>query len=778
MPNQAFAKEEASLSWVEVRGPTQLRVGEEARFDCLPFLEKGGLAKDATIRFEKRLVLPRKDNNGASKVNATQRGTTWSVRFSKPSLWEIHCVAVRGKQTLRSLMPLSVEVSPHIAQRLSLHLLPKRQWYRRGEVIQVQAQVTDATGFVHRVPSVVWRSSEPSHLPDAIGQIRLSRAGRFWLEASIVKTRLHQRIQYAVDAKPPEVELAFPTKHAMVTGKATIVLRGKVVDLESGLASFSLQDHAVRVEKDGSFAVPYTCRWGLNLLSFVAKDRAGHLRRFQRSFLYAPRYLGREEALSVFHPLLSLRIAQAFLDRGSLDARSDILTLLEDVIHATDLGKIRIKPIRGTYRVPPIGPTIRYRVVQRDAMQLERIRASLRLFRDGFWLTLSLRRFVFPLDVFLNDDRQRITVDARRVRFSLWFQVRQAPNGRVFVSMPYRHADLSGLRIEGIHGLLSWFRGTVEQRVRDGLRDGLLGAIQERLIPSLQRKLTRFPLEIAWKLPPVLGEQPLRMRVDVRHLALTPKAFSVALGTAVQCEEPRFPKVRGMPLLPSRPGPLPHAAFSSAISVDALNQVLYALWQCGVFQRDISKILATRLKLPKLPFALPQLKLRFDAQLPPLLVPGDDRYPFAFALGGFRVRLDWSEKGAPPSSLHAEVGLVVGARVSTNAAGELLVILAPRPLRFQLQILQQSGTRSLSHEDWAAFLSGLVLEQMPDAAVAIFRSLPLHQEDPFLAIPSAYRAIFRAVRLWPRQIGFDGQRLRVDLDLLYKSPSQTFRTND
>ncbi len=802
LPLSAFASSTQQLAWVRLDGPISAHIGRSAQVRCVALDQKDKPIVGASYRFFLRrvdaerveattdtskppiqgLLRPRV---GAERIEVApdtkQQGDRFVLRFAKPSLWEVGCVASWNHEKMRALMPLSMEVLPNPPHQISVDIFPKRQWYRMGERVSFRVRVLDRGGYPHDSPSVRWESSVKGITPDVTGLLRLTQAGRIVLTASLASKgkSLQTQIVLQVDEKPPVIELFDPIPHAMLSGDASILLRGRVVDQESGLASFVFLGRPIAVDAEGHFVLPYRCRWGLNLLSFVAVDRAGHTKRFERSFLYAPRYLpDKATQQGALPPFFSLQIAQSFLDRGPLERRADVLTLLEDLLNTTDLGRVRIPVIQGSYRIPPVGPTIQYRVEQRAAMQLDRMGASLRLFRDGFWLDLTLRRFVFPLDVDINTDRQRITVDAQRVRFSFWFQILRRADGRVHVEMSHRFADLSGLRVNGIHGLLAWFRGTVEGRVRDGLRDGLSNAIRQRLIPVIQRRLQSLPLDLRWRLPPVLGGRPMRLLLDIQALRLAPEALSVALGASLRCEQPRFPHAQGTPLLPPQPTTPSIAAFSSALSVDAANQVLYALWQCGVFQRDLSRLIQSRLQIPQMPFALPALRLRFVARLPPIIMPGDARYPFAIALGGFRVHLDWSEKHAPPSSLLAEISLVLGARATTNAAGELLLILAPRPLQFQLQILQQSGTRSLSHEDWAAFLSGLLLEQTPDAAASIFRALPLNQDDPFVHVPPRYRPIFRALRLWPRQVGFDGQRLLLGLDLHYQSPNQSFRTSE
>ncbi len=783
-PSFAFSKQPIpQLTWVRLEGPESARVHQSARVRCLALDQKDKPIQKASVRF----VFRRIDNASShsklqttarTDLHTTQHGDTITASFAQPSLWEVGCVASLDRQMMRAHMPLSVEVLPAPPHQISIELLPKRRWYRKGDRVSVRVRVLDRSGFSHSSPIVRWKSSVPSVLPDAAGALHLTQAGRITLTAFVVES-LQAQISLDVDEHSPTIELFDPVPHAMLSGDPMILLRGRVIDTESGLASLRFLGRVISVDAGGRFLILYRCQWGLNLLSFVAEDRAGHTKRFERSVLYAPRYLSQTaHPQQPIPPLLALRIAQSFLDRGPLEHRADVLTLLEDILNATEIGRVRIPVIQGSYRIPPLGPNIQYRVEQRAAMQMERIAASLRFFRDGFWLDLTLRRFVFPLDVDINADRQRITVDARRVRFSFWFQISRSAEGRIHVDMPHRFADLSGLRVEGMHGLLSWFRGTVEARVRDGVRDGLSDAIRQRLIPAIQRRLQSFPLDLRWELPPVFGRRPMRLLLDVQTLRFTPEALSLSVGASLRCEQPRFPYAQGAPLLPPQRSSPSVAGFSSALSVDAVNQALYALWQCGVFQRDLSRLLQARLNIPDLPFALPHLRLRFAAHLPPVIMPGDARYPFALALGGFRVHLDWSEKKAPPSSLRAEIGLVIGARVTTNAAGELLLILAPQPLQFQLQILQQSGTHSLSHEDWAAFLSGLLLEQTPDAAAAIFRSLPLHQEDPFANVPLAYRPIFRAIRLWPQQVGFDGQRLLFGFDLRYQSPTQPVRTSE
>jgi hypothetical protein len=503
----------------------------------------------------------------------------------------------------------------------------------------------------------------------------------------------------------------------------------------------------------------------LNLLSFEAMDRAGHRRHLQRSFFYAPKYQKEEDAIASF----SLNIAQRFLEAKG-GGRSHLLALLEDLVNAADLGVIRIPRIRGVYAIPPFGNELRYEVLQRDAMRVERIKTSLRFLADGAWSLFSMERFVLPLDIKINESLQRITVDARRLHFSLWFQIKRDEAGHYRVEMPYSYVDLSGLRILGITGLLSWFRGTIEQRVREGVRAGLLGAMRERFLPALRVHLEALPKDWSWPLPAQLGGRRMRSRLALSRLSISPEALEVALRLRLGCEQSAFSSAReSAPRLPDVPAEENRASLAFGVAVDDLNQAFFALWRCGALSHELSEAILPVLSMPQLPFAMPRLKLSLHTHLPPLFMPGDARYPLALGLGGVRIALSWGE-AAMGGSLLAEIGLIVGVRTAVTAKGEIALIFAPKPLAFSLRILEQRGSKTLSHEDWEAFLSGFLLQSLPDALRIFLQQIALPKEGDLSAIPSLYRSFFQGLRVLPRRFLFDGQRLRVGLDLRYSSP--------
>lgn len=131
-----------------------------------------------------------------------------------------------------------------------------------------------------------------------------------------------------LDVHGPEISLSSPARGSILTGDNHVVIRGRVEDLGSGLASFTLNGETFMLSSGGSavairhaFAVRVALRFGINVIQAEAADLAGNMSSAAWAYLWSPSYLSLNAAIE---DGIAARVTASALDRLPPQVRASL----------------------------------------------------------------------------------------------------------------------------------------------------------------------------------------------------------------------------------------------------------------------------------------------------------------------------------------------------------------------------------------------------------------------------------------------------------------------
>lgn len=598
----------------------------------------------------------------------------WNVWSSSVGTWELKC-CLRHTSTC-SLRPQSLWVRPAFPDSIQLNFPKQKIWYRIGQKIPFELSVYDkwrnsipfvrsrwsikrakasSLNAISRSPWSFWNISE--RVPDSTLQIEgqkliLSSEGTFRVSVQVpihtgekkVPKMLTAHKTLRIDAKPPHIRLfAFP-RGSRIVGRDFLSIRGRAWDTTSGIQYVKIGQKVIKLSKNGYFSTRIPCSKGLQLLSVVARDRAGYETRKQRSFMCFPQAsVGVRPVYS--QPSTYIRLSQRALDDGQRTSLDDIASIVQYTLRKMPIDPLIPKRIvKGTFGLTRWGPFMAYRVEKSGAIRLRDIRLGIRLQKSAFALRVQLFGVVLPLSIRAGVLRQNIRVLAPVLSFSIRLGLK-LERGRVQLRVKHISNDASTLQIQGLSGAIGWLRGIIEKSVRTRLQKGMANMLRTSAFPVLRRLLSSFKFKSTWKIPSQGPHvtRPLLWTSQFSHIQLTPSALSIAVKTHIRSS---FSKRIFRPFFPVRSFQWPISGFAGACSFRVINQFLFALWDAGVLRHDWTRALQQSMKkLPDLPIKLPKPSVSVRLTLPPVWMPGRDAFSFRLALGGlfFRVQLKFPD---------------------------------------------------------------------------------------------------------------------------------------
>ncbi len=426
-----------------------------------------------------------------------------------------------------------------------------------------------------------------------------------------------------IDSMGPTLDIDTPERGTFSTEVATTV-SGTVSDPYTGIASLTVNGEPVTVESDGSFSADLANSFGLNVLETEAIDGDGNPTTDTRAVL-AGAFLPYESAAD---DGIAARINQAGFDT--------LETLGEGLIGGTDLAAVIPNPAFSTSSESCIDLIFDEVCITWYGISLYVTNpyigaTDLELDPDaGGWLNATFTVYNPSIDweadgtvlgIGLGADGE-IFADAITVDMDLQPYV---SGGVLGVNVLYADVSSSGFTFDWdswIYDVMDFFGLDLSGLIQGFMEDAIEGAIQDE-VPALVADAVG-DLEIATDLD--IEGTTYRFAATPSSVTVDDLGLTLGLGTtfttSTWAHATTGPgSLWGDYTLPTYATGTP--GMQASLSLDFLNQALYAFWGGGLLDRTLSEQ-DIGLDLGSLSTFLPfsSLSIVTEAMLPPVIVPG------------------------------------------------------------------------------------------------------------------------------------------------------------
>ena len=426
-----------------------------------------------------------------------------------------------------------------------------------------------------------------------------------------------------IDSMGPTLDIDTPERGTFSTEVATTV-SGTVSDPYTGIASLTVNGEPVTVESDGSFSADLANSFGLNVLETEAIDGDGNPTTDTRAVL-AGAFLPYESAAD---DGIAARINQAGFDT--------LETLGEGLIGGTDLAAVIPNPAFSTSSESCIDLIFDEVCITWYSITLYVTNpyigaTDLELDPDaGGWLNATFTVYNPSIDweadgtvlgIGLGADGE-IFADAITVDMDLQPYV---SGGVLGVNVLYADVSSSGFTFDWdswIYDVMDFFGLDLSGLIQGFMEDAIEGAIQDE-VPALVADAVG-DLEIATDLD--IEGTTYRFAATPSSVTVDDLGLTLGLGTtfttSTWAHATTGPgSLWGDYTLPTYATGTP--GMQASLSLDFLNQALYAFWGGGLLDRTLSER-DIGLDLGSLSTFLPfsSLSIVTEAMLPPVIVPG------------------------------------------------------------------------------------------------------------------------------------------------------------
>jgi len=200
------------------------------------------------------------------------------------------------------------------------------------------------------------------------------------------------------------------------------------------------------------------------------------------------------------------------------------------------------------------------------------------------------------------------------------------------------------------------------------LADPIIGMVKDQVLPDLSVSMNQF------KLPPRIDVPFLGGQVEIKQ-DLDGAGFKAA-GSELSLAAAIMPPANAKKALPA-PGWLTHAAkaptwetdkgFGASLSLDYVNQALFAVWNQGLLNRQlIDHVDMMGIKTDA---------IVSDAKLPPVLLASADGTGVNINIGELQLDTVYHSQAGQTARIRLAVSLVTRAKLSIENGGEFLKIL-------------------------------------------------------------------------------------------------------
>lgn len=524
----------------------------------------------------------------------------------------------------------------------------------------------------------------------------------------------------------PKITITSPKRATMLTEKVGVVIEGSVGVPGSQIVEFSVNGAPVKVAADGSFSTKMDAKWGVNFITAKVQDKNGQEDYIGQSFIWSRTYQalnGNRDAKAAI-----ARITEKGIDDEDRSSLNDLASILEHVLNGVDVDPLLPKVLtEGEYKIPPIGPKVKYTVTKEGKLKLGRRQVTIKPRKDGLSVWIKLKDFSIPVKgsagKWLN---KKADILAPEVSVEADVDLRFA-NDRVIVDVVKFNVDASKLEVKAFTGLFKFLNKTLTNRIRNTLQTQLETLVKTFLPGPVESFLRSFKLAKSFALPAVLGSKVISFDSGLDALVFDPNGGTFSLSVAISSEQGITDTLLGVPV--TRQSPPKWAdkgyALGAALSFNLLNQVLVAAWQTGALKQDISSLLTD----VKLPIPAKNLKVQLEALLPPIIHPSGKASSADVGVGDVKVTAQFEQAGGSEVSVVAYVSGKFSAKLKLTPQNELSVDIAADPKELVVDIDSIQGLGDLSTGE----VNGLIRSFTPKItellASGILNNIPIPSID-------------------------------------------------
>lgn len=603
-----------------------------------------------------------------------------------------------------------------------------------GDSIAYDVTIQDAYGNPSDA-ELVWTLESGASLVE--GEIAFETEGAFVCTVGVSDTDLSDSETVLVDSSAPILIVEEPGRAAYDTLDA-LVVTGTASDEVSGLRVLTINGEDVDVEADGSFAHDMTLDFGINIIETLASDNdvdeTGESNQASdvRSILYSSDWFSpdwyREEALLV-------RINEG---PGGLDQFGAIAPEIMETVDLDSLLGGELYSASGTvfwffsYDISMSATSVSYGDVS----------LSIDAVADG---TLDMRMTISDLDMAFVVEGSApfvslpadglVRMDAMHVDLTVRPTIEDGALS--FADTTVSVPDPEGLSIEIESGLLDLAAGIgldVETLVVDEMRSSVEGAVGEASDGLLDGVLGDFGVDEAFEVSGMTYFlQAVLETIEVDDLGMT-----LGMSTRVVAEEILSAGAVGGPeYVPvfdwwAPDLSLTEEALSMAMSTDVLNQMMFAMWQGGLLDQELSAgdlgvdPALVALLLP----GVEEMYIVTSPGLPPVITPREDSsegYQYDFTIGGMEVGIYDGEASEESRVMTLFVAMQTPLALGT-ADEEITITLGDATVYTDMTFAGPDLALSASDIEplFGAVLAGFVPELTSDLS-----SIPLPSLDGF-----------------------------------------------
>ncbi len=566
-----------------------------------------------------------------------------------------------------------LEVTPSLPANLAVAPIPNQPVYGLGQVIAVDAVVTDIYDNVVTDAPLSY-SSAPAGTTFGAGRFRYDNEGRYLITTTVDPPThndlpLEQVFEVVINGEGPEIDCISPA-HGTTTNDAqasTITFSGVLSDA-NGVSSVLVNGQPVNIQSNGSFDAPITGGYGMDCGEVGATDALGEENSRVCAFLASERWIPENDFTD---DSVTLRLDDtAFDDNVRTDGNDSFSDILLTVLNSNgikqeiDAGlgpsgnvlyneceqrlfgacvlRVRIEYLDSRINGPhdvDIDP------INGGLNAFARVgNAGVRLYIDTLvnlrgWIDVDYVEVDLDIDTYLQNARPRARLRA----------INRVASGAVDI-------DLDGF-LGGLAGdvVQLFAQNTLRGLVQDIIRDFIQEEFTE-LIDGIVSGLDVSTLGTSFDVPRLDGSEDVTLGFGLRftHLNSNPNRMLFGLGTRFTAPILRAGPTPGAPI-PSgqiRLDPNTSEPIAAGVHVALLNTALHALWRAGFFDVTLGHTtLGGDLPVGTV--------VSLDTALPPVIVL-DANKKVRLQLGAMRMTLVY------PGLFDDPLELDLGAQAATN----------------------------------------------------------------------------------------------------------------
>jgi hypothetical protein len=529
----------------------------------------------------------------------------------------------------------------------------------------------------------------------------------------------------------------------MITGSASITIRGKVGGALSQMLSLEINGTKVTPDSSGNFTLPMTAKWGLNLITAELIDTANRTLTRAQSFHYSTKYIAAKptspSTMAVPQGAVA-RLYQKAIDDGNRATINDLATIMEKVINGTNLdAQIPTTLASGSYKIPPFGPTLTYKVSKNGKLTYSPIKVGLKSRTGGVRLTGSTSSMKLPVRLSGTFSASG-TVTLTNLSIVADINMSKSSGGATVVTVPYIDVNYSSIKVSFgssilsqllssiVNGVSSMFKNTITKSFEDAIKKQIPGPIKSFL--------AGFKFSSSFTLPSQLGSKKINIWSGLDQIAFDIYGGTLKLNAAAYATAGIPSGKLGSIVIGGTYNPLPTSSIAMALGLryDTLNQVLYAAWYSGALIQDLSSLVwkAISGSSSSFPFTITGLTLKVDAMLPPILMPGTGASDFDIGIGDLHLVADLQLSGTG-NSIKAEfyASARMGANITLSKSNTLELKLDNNFKEFEIELakLTYQGSGFPSPGTVSQGLQDLVRKSMPTLVPSIVQTFPIPSID-------------------------------------------------